>query len=62
MQAAWHHDNYAISGIAAHPCKKRKDGAPAFRYGKGKTKAGRVGQPANRDLTTTIKGNAWELV
>jgi RHS repeat-associated protein len=28
MQAARHDKHYAISGIAAHPCKKRKDGAP----------------------------------
>ena len=30
MQAARHDKHYAISSIAAHPCKKRKDGAPAF--------------------------------
>ena len=40
MQAAKHDQRYAISGIAAHPCKKRKDGAPTFRYGKGRTERG----------------------
>src|SRR5260370_39274501 len=39
MQAARHDKHYAISGIAAHPCKKRKDGAPTFRYGKGRQSA-----------------------
>ena len=34
MQAARYDKRYAISSIAAHPCKKRKDGAPAFGYGK----------------------------
>jgi hypothetical protein len=30
MQAARHDKHYAISSIVAHPCKKRKDGAPTF--------------------------------
>jgi hypothetical protein len=29
-----------IGSIAAHPRKKRKDGAPTFRYGKGRTERG----------------------
>ncbi len=31
MQAARRDEVYAISSIAAHPCKKRKDGAPHVR-------------------------------
>src|SRR6267143_79918 len=30
MEAAGHDEHYAISSIAAHPCKKRKDRAPTF--------------------------------
>jgi cyanophycinase len=30
MQAARHGKHYASSGIAAHPCKERKDGAPTL--------------------------------
>jgi hypothetical protein len=30
MQSVRHDQEYAISGIPAHPCKKRKDGAPTF--------------------------------
>jgi len=40
MQAARHAEDYAISAVATHPCKKRKDGAATFRYGKGKTERG----------------------
>ena len=40
MQAARHDGHCAISGIAAHPCEERKDGAPTFRYGKGRTGRG----------------------
>jgi hypothetical protein len=40
MQAARHDKRYAISSIAAHPCKKRKDGAPAFRCGKSERARG----------------------
>ena len=36
MQAARHDKRYAIGSNAAHPRKKRKDGAPAFRCGKTK--------------------------
>jgi len=52
MQSASHDQHYAISGIAAHPCKKRKDGAPAFRYGKTKNGAwkGRVTRPFSPGL------------
>ncbi len=50
MQAARHGKNYATSGIAAHPCKKRKDGAATFHYGKGRTEPwGRVGQPPGNE-------------
>jgi hypothetical protein len=46
MPAAKHDQRFAISGIAAHPCKKRKDGAATFRYGKRRTERWRrVGQP-----------------
>jgi hypothetical protein len=30
MQSARHDKRYATSGIAAHPCKERKDGATHF--------------------------------
>ncbi len=36
MQAARHDKRYASSSVVAHPCKKRKDGEPAFCYGKTK--------------------------
>jgi hypothetical protein len=44
MQSARHDEHDGISSIAAHPCKKRKDGASTFRY--GKTQAhGKAGPP-----------------
>jgi hypothetical protein len=43
MQSARHDKRYAISSIAAHPCKKRKDGAPAFRCGKTKEAMAKAG-------------------
>jgi hypothetical protein len=39
MQSVRHDKDYAISSIATHPCKKRKDGAPTFHYGKRKAAA-----------------------
>src|SRR5208282_301520 len=46
MQAARHDQENAISSIAAHPCKKRKDGAPAFHYGKEERQVSkRLGHP-----------------
>jgi len=47
MQAARHDKDDAISGIAAHPCKKRKDRAARFHHGKGSTERGKGG-PAPR--------------
>jgi len=43
MQAASHDQPHATSGIAAHPCEKRKDGAATFHYGKGRTERGKGG-------------------
>jgi hypothetical protein len=40
LQAARRDKRYATSSIAAHPCKERKDGAPTFRYGQGRTEHG----------------------
>src|ERR1017187_4267156 len=46
MEAARHDEPYATSSIAAHPCKKRKDGAPSFHFGKKESRAWRrVGHP-----------------
>ncbi len=47
--------HYAISRIAAHPCKKRKDGAPTFRY--RKRRAGRGEGWATRLAGSTEIGN-----
>jgi hypothetical protein len=38
--AARHGELYRIGIIAAHPCKKRKHGAPTFRYWENKTAHG----------------------
>jgi hypothetical protein len=46
MQSARHDERYATSGIAAHPCKERKDGAPTVRYGKRRQTAEKGGPPA----------------
>ncbi len=46
VQSARHDKPHGTSSIAAHPCKRRKDGAPSVGYGKGKTSAlRRVGHP-----------------
>jgi hypothetical protein len=37
MQAAGHGKSYGIGCTDTRPCKKRKDGAPRFQNGKGKT-------------------------
>jgi len=57
IQAAHHEMGYGISGVAAHPCKKRKDGAPAFCCG---TKTDRAEGWATRQKTQgwgTLRGS-----
>src|SRR5271163_3580970 len=46
MQAARHDQDYGISGIAAHPCKNRKDGAATFHYGNREEPSAEKGGPA----------------
>jgi hypothetical protein len=46
----------AIGSIAAHPCKKRKDGAATFRYGKETTERWRrMGQPPDHGVDVPSK-------
>jgi hypothetical protein len=58
MQAARHDKHYAISGIAAHPCKKRKDGAPTFRYGKGRQSAEKGWASPQENLSMSLDQKA----
>ena len=47
MQPAGHDKQHGTGGTASRPCKKRKDGAPAFQIGKDKVrKAGPPGRQA----------------
>jgi len=43
MRAAGHGKSYGIGSMDTRPCKRRKDGAPRFQNGKGKTD-GRCGE------------------
>src|ERR1039458_5358424 len=50
-----------VGSIAAHPCKKRKDGAPTFRYGKGKTERGE-GWASPQEPTDKGNGRSFTAV